>query len=137
MNMLRHKTVGVAHFDSEAGHHLRPTALLASLGMSCAHHLRDAAPHILIVLHRTSAVRETSDSDWIPTTPGAAVRVYEWDTGRWFVIGNELGMLGEIEQTGCCYLVSHSTEARGSAFTFRTLPLATAYFDEYAATLTL
>ncbi|MCU1481827.1 MAG: hypothetical protein JWQ19_2613 [Subtercola sp.] len=135
--MTRHPTLGVAHADSAAGHHPRPTALLATIGMSCAHHIREAAPHLLTVLHRASTAAEPAAPESAPVIPGGMVSAYEWETGRWFVISKDLGMLGEIERTACCYLVSHSTDARGAAVGFRTLQSATEYFNEYAAALSL
>ncbi|RFA23591.1 hypothetical protein [Subtercola boreus] len=126
-----------ARVGLEAGHLPSPAAV-AALGLSCAHQLRDAAP--LVLLSLTRALPHAVEPACVACEPvprTCHVTIHEWDLGRWFVVDEQLGMLGEIEHVASGYRVLHTADAKGAVLGFDTLPLATVYFEDYAEALAL
>ncbi|RFA12378.1 hypothetical protein B7R22_16420 [Subtercola boreus] len=137
--MLSEGTPWSARSADNASQHLRGPAAVAAMGRSAATQIRAVAP--LVLLSMTRVLPHFADEE-CPTCdlvdrPVPRLSFTEWDSGRWFVVDPQFGMLGEIELVGTCYRVSHAADAKGATFAFGSLPLAVSYFEEYAAALAL
>src|ERR1700710_2980511 len=101
VSMLSEGAVRTARMASEIGHHLRAPSVVAAMGLNCAHQLRDAAPLVLLSISRVLPHASAEHCGVCePEKPTMRVAIHQWDDGRWFVISEGLGMLGEIEQVG-------------------------------------
>ncbi|TQL55631.1 hypothetical protein [Subtercola boreus] len=134
--MLYDGPSGPLRLASDAAQHLRGPAAVAAIGRSAATQIRAVAP--LVLLSMTRVLPHNLDVGCphcdVAERP-VRLAFTEWDSGRWFVVDPQLGMLGEIELVGTCYRVSHAADAKGASFGFPSLPLAVSYFEEYAAAL--
>ncbi|RFA07059.1 hypothetical protein B7R21_17215 [Subtercola boreus] len=130
---------GPLRLASDAVQHFRGPAAVAAIGRSAATQIRSVAPLVLLSMSRV--LPHVADHDCpacdLADRPVPRLSFTEWDSGRWFVVDPQFGMLGEIELVGTCYRVSHAADAKGATFGFGSLPLAVTYFEEYAAALAL